>query len=110
MKCFSVIVTLASLFPRCVFAQDEPKLGIILRTEQDSYSMRSDIRLVIVRENQGQQNLIVPRELGWGVMRTDIHVFDAKGHEVRTDFLADELPPPPQPYDFILPANAVLRF
>jgi len=29
-------------------------------------------------------------------------VFDAKGHEVRTDFLADELPPPPQPYDFIL--------
>ena len=72
--------------------------------------MHSNIRLVIVRENQGQQNLIVPREWGWGVMRTDIHVFEAKGHEVRTDFLADELPPPPQPYDFILPANAVLRF
>jgi hypothetical protein len=40
--------------------------------------------------------------MGWGVMRTDIRVFDAKGHEVRTDFLADELPPPPQPYDFVL--------
>jgi hypothetical protein len=35
-------------------------------------------------------------------MRTDIRVFDSKGHEVRTDFLADELPPPPQAYDFIL--------
>lgn len=103
MKCFNVIIiTLAYLMPLCVFAQDEPKLGIILRTEQGTYSMHSDIRLVIVRENQGQKNLIVPREWGSGVMRTDIHVFDAKGHEVRTDFLADQLPPPPQPYDFIL--------
>lgn len=35
-------------------------------------------------------------------MRTDIRVFDAKGHEVRTSFLADELPPPPRSYDFVL--------
>jgi len=102
MKQFIVIATLPFVLALSVFAQNEPKLGVILRPEQDSYSMHSDIRLVIVRENQGQQNLIVPRQWGWGVMRTVIHVFDTKGHEVRTDFLADELPPPPQSYDFIV--------
>jgi hypothetical protein len=35
-------------------------------------------------------------------MRTNVRVFDSKGKEVRTEFLADELPPPPQPYDFVL--------
>ncbi len=102
MKRCSLIFTLACLLPLHVLAQDQAKLGIVLRTEQDSYSMHSDIRLVIVRENRGEETLIVPRQWGWGVMRTDIHVFDAKGHEVRTDFLADELPPPPKSYDFIV--------
>jgi hypothetical protein len=102
MKHFSVISAVPFVLALSVLAQNEPKLGIILRPEQDTYSMHSDIRLVIARENQGKENLIVPRQWGWGVMRTDIHVFDARGREVRTDFLADELPPPPKPYDFIV--------
>jgi hypothetical protein len=102
MKRFLVIVALACLSALSVLAQEASKLGIILRSEQESYSLHSDIRLVIVRENQGQQDLLVPRQWGWGVMRTNIRVFDGKGHDVTTDFLADELPPPPQPYDFIL--------
>jgi hypothetical protein len=102
MKRCNLIFTLACLLPLHALAQVQTKLGIVLRTEQDSYSLHSDIRLVIVRENRGEEPLIVPRQWGWGVMRTDINVFDAKGHEVRTDFLADELPPPPKPYDFIV--------
>jgi hypothetical protein len=82
--------------------QTAPKLGITLRTDQESYSLHSKIQLVIVRENQGDQDLLVPREWGWGVMRTNIRVFGAQGKEVRTSFLADELPPPPQSWDFIL--------
>lgn len=78
------------------------KLGVTLASQQGSYSLRSDIQLTIIRENRGEQELLVPRQWGSGVMRTDIRVFDAKGNEVRTDFLADELPPPPQPYDFVL--------
>jgi hypothetical protein len=72
------------------------------KSEKNSYKLHDTIRLIFVRENKGAQDLLVPRQWGWGVMRTDIHVFDSKGREVRTDFLADELPPPPHPYDFIL--------
>jgi hypothetical protein len=84
------------------FGQNEPKLAIILKSEKKSYSLHSNIRLTFVRQNQGTRNLLVPRQWGWGLMRTDIHVFDAKGREIKTDFLLDELPPPPQPYDFVL--------
>lgn len=97
-----LIVAVACLSTELASAQTEPKLGITLQTKQQSYSLRGEIELVIVRENQGRESVLVPRQWGWGVMRTDIRVFDAKGHEVRTDFLADELPPPPQPYDFVL--------
>jgi hypothetical protein len=97
-----LIVAVASLSTELASAQTEPKLGITLQTKQQSYSLREEIELIIVRENQGRESLLVPRQWGWGVMRTDIRLFDAKGHEVRTDFLADELPPPPQPYDFVL--------
>lgn len=39
---------------------------------------------------------------GLGRGRTNIWVFDEKGKEVVTTFLADELPPPPQPWDFVV--------
>jgi hypothetical protein len=74
-KRFVVIVALACLSALSGSAQNESKLSILLRAEQDTYSLRSDIRLVIVRENQGQQDLIVPRQWGWGVRRTHIRVF-----------------------------------
>ena len=102
MKRFLGIAAVACLSAVSMLAQSAPKLSITVRTEQESYSFRGDVRLVLVRENQGQQDLLFLRQWGWGVMRTDIHVFDAKEHEVRTDFLADELPPPPQPYDSVL--------
>lgn len=78
------------------------KLGVTLSSQQGSYSLHSDVELTVVRENRGDRDLLVPRQWGWGVMRTDIRVFDAKGNQVGTDFLSDELPPPPQPYDFVL--------
>lgn len=81
---------------------DDAKLGIRLRIKREAYSLGSNIELEIVRENIGHNSVLVPRWWGWGATRTDILMFDASGHEVRTDFLADELPPLPQPYDFVL--------
>jgi len=82
--------------------QEQPKLAVTLSAERSSYALHDDVQLVVVRENTGGRSISVPREWGWGVQRTNIRVFDAKGNEVRTSFLADELPPPPQPYDFVL--------
>ena len=96
------LFVLLCLSPGFLLGQKEPKLGVNLASQQVTYSLRSDIQLTVVRENVGQGELLVPRQWGWGVMRTNIRVFDAMGHEVRTDFLADELPPPPRPYDFVL--------
>jgi hypothetical protein len=76
-------------------------LGVRLHSDQPSYSLRDDIRLEIIRENIGSDGLLVCREWGWGIARTEVHVSDAAGNEVHTDFMADELPPPPQPYDFV---------
>src|ERR1700730_9184756 len=77
------------------------QLGIRLRSEKDSYSLRGDIHLEVIRENKGVEQLLVCRQWGWGIARTEVHAFDATGKEVHTDFMADELPPPPQPYDFV---------
>jgi hypothetical protein len=38
----------------------------------------------------------------WGGGRTNIWVYDSNGKEVTTSFLADEIPPPPQPWDFVV--------
>jgi hypothetical protein len=80
----------------------DAQLGIRLRSSKDSYSLRGNVHLEIIRENTGANQLLVCRQWGWGIARTEVHVFDATGKEVRTDFMADELPPPPQPYDFVL--------
>jgi hypothetical protein len=102
MKTFLLIGIVVCVSVASMLGQTDSKLGVVLRSDQETYSIKSDIRLTITRENEGQHDLLIPRQLGWGVMRTNIRVFDAKGHEIQTDFLADELPPPPRPYDFIL--------
>jgi hypothetical protein len=86
------------------FAQQavEPTLIVRLRSDKASYSINGNIQLEIVRENAGNHQMIVPRWWGWGWGRTNIRVFDAKGKTVITTFLADELPPPPQAWDFIV--------
>ena len=80
----------------------DTKLSVRLRSDKTSYSLSGDIHLEIIRENSGANQLLVCRQWGWGIARTEVQVFDASGKEVRTDFMADELPPPPQPYDFVL--------
>jgi hypothetical protein len=85
----------------------DEQLGIRLRSDKDSYSLRGEIHLEIIRENTGADRLLVCRQWGWGIARTEVLVFDSTGKEVHTDFLADELPPPPQPYDFVLLSSAI---
>jgi len=83
-------------------AQSGPALAVRLRFTKNQYSIRDRIELEIVRENVGDEPLSVSSLWFWGVMRTDIHVFDKAGHEIRTDVLADSVPYPPKPYDFVV--------
>lgn len=85
-----------------LIGQNGPELGVHLRMAKDSYSIREKIDLEITRENKGQNALAVSSLWFWGVRRTDVHVLDKSGHEVRTDFLADSVPYPPKPYDFVV--------
>jgi hypothetical protein len=102
MKRLLIVAAIVCLSAFSLLGQSAPKLTITVKSDKNSYSLRDKIHLTFVRQNDGKQNLLIPRQWGWGVMRTDIHVFDAKGYDVRTAFLPDELPPPPQPYDFVL--------
>jgi hypothetical protein len=94
----------------CLFAatwataqqSNAPVLTVRLRSEQESYSIRDEIRLELQRENAGAERLAVTRDWGWGAGRTNIRVFDADGKEVTTDFSFDEVPPPPQLCDFVV--------
>jgi hypothetical protein len=85
-----------------MLGQSHPKLAVSLRFARTSYSIHDKIDLEIVRENVGQEALAISSLWFWGVMRTDIHVLDKAGHEIRTEFLADSVPYPPKPYDFIV--------
>jgi hypothetical protein len=80
----------------------DTKLSVRLRPDGASFSLHGNTRLEIIRENTGTSPLLVCRQWGWGIGRTEVHVLDATGNEVHMDFTADELPPPPQPYDFVL--------
>ena len=65
----------------------DTKLTVRLRPDGASYSLRGNIRLEIIRENTGASPLLVCRQWGWGVGRTEVHVLDSTGNEVHTDFM-----------------------
>ena len=69
-------------------------LEVTLRSRSSSCKINDNLELEIIRENVGSHDLVVPRSLAWGGGRTNIWVYDDKGKEVVTTFLADELPPP----------------
>ena len=98
-------ISLALLFliwlPFVQQAAHEPKLAVSLRSMKSSYSIGEKIHLEVQLSNAGQYPLLIRRQLGWGVGRTDILVFDASHKRVFTTFLADELPPPPTQADFL---------
>jgi hypothetical protein len=77
-------------------------LKVTLRSGASSFSIKGTLQLEILRENVSGQTLIVPRWWGWGGGRTNVWVYDSNGKEVTTSSLADELPPPPQPWDFVV--------
>jgi hypothetical protein len=97
-----LLLSLATAFPAFTQETANRMLKIGLRSETSTCSISGDLQLEIIRENVGTHDLIVPRSWAWGGGRTSIWVYDDKGKEVVTTFLADELPPPPQPWDFIL--------
>lgn len=99
-----VLFVAAFLVVSAVFVagQSGPAVAVRLRFAKNQYSIRDRIELEIVRENVSDQRLAVSSLWFWGVMRTDIHVFDKAGHEIRTAFLADSVPYPPKPYDFVV--------
>ena len=99
-----ILFVAAFFVAAAVFAagQSGSAVAVRLRVAKNQYSIRDRIELEVVRENVGDERLAVSTLWFWGVMRTDIHVFDKAGHEIRTDFLADSVPYPPKPYDFVV--------
>ena len=82
--------------------QSGPAVAVRLRFAKNHYSIRDRIELEIVRESISNDPLLLSSLWFWGVMRTDIHVFDKARHEIRTGVLADSVPYPPKPYDFVV--------
>jgi hypothetical protein len=98
------MVVAASLSLSSARAQKQsskPMLSVAVRSAKTSYSIKENINLEIQLENVGTESLLLHRNLGWGVGRTDVRVLDNDGKEVNTTFLADEIPPPPRDKDFI---------
>jgi hypothetical protein len=86
-----IVLVLLILVATAVFASaqrtTDAQLDIRLRSDKDSYSLGGEIRLEIIRENAGAHRLIVCRQWGWGIARTEVHVFDTTGKEVHADFM-----------------------
>jgi hypothetical protein len=100
---FLSAVAVSSLSPS-VSAQEritKPTLSVSLRSVKPSYSIKQNISLEILLENVGTESLLLCRKWGWGVGRTNVRVIASNGKEVFTNFLADELPPPPRDANFI---------
>jgi hypothetical protein len=99
-----MLVAAASLSLSSARAKKQPSklmLSVVVRTVKTSYSIKENINLEIQLENVGTEPLLLYRNLGWGVGRTDVRVLDSDGKDVNTTFLADEIPPPPRDKDFI---------
>ena len=97
-----VLLSIGLLVPVLAEENGHKILKVTLRSDVSTCSINGNLQLEILRENISSQSLIVPRWLAWGGGRTNIWVYDANGKEVTTSFLADELPPPPQPWDFVV--------
>lgn len=102
MKRLFSVAALLVVYSTVAAGQSGPALAVRLRFAKSEYSVRDKVELEITRENIGQERLTVSSLWFWGVRRTDIHVFDTGGHEIRTDFLSDSVPYPPRPYDFVV--------
>jgi hypothetical protein len=104
MKRLAWLLLLSVVTIRPASAQETASkmLEVTLRSRSSSCKINDNLELEIIRENVGSHDLVVPRSLAWGGGRTNIWVYDDKGKEVVTTFLADELPPPPQPWDFVV--------
>lgn len=97
-----ILLSVATLLPALAQETGQRMLKVTLRSGASSFSIKGNMQLEILRENVSGQTLIVPRWWGWGGGRTNVWVYDSNGKEVTTSFLADELPPPPQPWDFVV--------
>jgi hypothetical protein len=102
MKRLAWLLLLSVVTIRPASAQASKMLEVTLRSRSSLCKINDNLELEIIRENVGSHDLVVPRSLAWGGGRTNIWVYDDKGKEVVTTYLADELPPPPQPWDFVV--------
>jgi len=78
-----------------------PPLRLSVRVDQQSYRM-SDTMMLETQLTNVSSNAVFLNEwdLCWNFARgLVLHVMDAKGSEVRTDFFADCVPPPPRAGD-----------
>jgi hypothetical protein len=97
----TIAVALLMVGASLLYAQKPPskqKLILLIRTDKPSTSISEDLHLDLQFVNVGSGPLLLFRELGAGVGRTNLRVFDEHGKEVMSRVLADEIPPPPSPH------------
>ena len=101
MKRFILAAVTLSTF--LVSAQNAPKpqLSVRLTSDKDSYTLRGNIQLKVVRENTGNCSVAIHRRWEWGAS-SKIRVFDSKGSENKDVLYAIDDPPPLTSVDFIL--------
>ena len=54
-------------------------LSLSVRSTQKAYSFKGVVQLEIKLENVGDNAVLICRNWGWGVGRTDVQVFDSNG-------------------------------
>jgi hypothetical protein len=81
--------------------QEIMKLEVSVRSLKSTYSINENLQIDIQLTNTGTNPILINRDLGWGIERTYVRVYDEKGKEVYTNFLPDEVPPPPLEKAFV---------
>ena len=94
-----IAIALLLAWTSFAFAQKQspkPKLALQIRTNKPTCRMTEGLKLDLEFVNLGSDSILLFRQLGSGVGRLNLRVFDERGNEVVPQFLADELPPPPR--------------
>lgn len=76
-------------------------LAVVIRSAKSSYRINGTVALEIQLKNIGMEPLLVDRWLGWAPGHTALRVVSRSGKDVHTNFIADEVPPPPRKSDFV---------
>lgn len=87
--------------PQAQIHSQRTALAVVIRSAKSSYRINDTVALEIQLKNIGTGPLLVDQWLGWAPGHTALRIVDRSGKDVHTNFIADEVPPPPRESDFV---------